>query len=115
MREADRGVGRRRVGPPREARRLILDAAERLRNSASPETVASRDVPLDFLQPCDDAGALGRIGPYVVTEVVGQGGMGIQTAPAYSLLCAHLILGEPLGEELDGLDAADFAARSLRS
>lgn len=46
---------------------------------------------------------------------VGQGGMGIQTAPAASLLCARLILGEPLGEELDGLDSADFAPRSLRS
>ena len=46
---------------------------------------------------------------------VGQGGMGIQTAPAASLLCARLILDEPLGQELDGLDAADFAPRSLRS
>lgn len=39
---------------------------------------------------------------------VGQGGMGIQTAPAASLLCARLILGEPLGEELAGVDASDF-------
>ncbi|QIK96232.1 FAD-binding oxidoreductase [Sphingomonas sp. HDW15A] len=46
---------------------------------------------------------------------VGQGGMGIQTAPAASLLCACLVLGEPLGEELAGLDTADFAPRSLRS
>lgn len=40
---------------------------------------------------------------------VGQGGMGIQTAPAYSLLCANLILGQPLDPALDGLAAADFA------
>ena len=46
---------------------------------------------------------------------VGQGGMGIQTAPAASWLCARLILDEPLGEELEGLDAADFAPRSLRA
>jgi D-arginine dehydrogenase len=46
---------------------------------------------------------------------VGQGGMGIQTAPAASLLCARLILDEPLGLELDGLDAASFDPRSLRS
>jgi len=46
---------------------------------------------------------------------VGQGGMGIQTAPAASLLCARIILDEPLGEELDGLNAADFAPRSFRS
>jgi D-arginine dehydrogenase len=46
---------------------------------------------------------------------VGQGGMGIQTAPAASLLCARLILGEPLGEELSGLEAVDFDPRSPRS
>jgi D-arginine dehydrogenase len=40
---------------------------------------------------------------------VGQGGMGIQTAPAASLLCASLILGEEVS--LDGIDAADFAPR----
>ncbi len=40
---------------------------------------------------------------------VGQGGMGIQTAPAASLLCATLIRGEPLPEELAGIDPADFA------
>jgi D-arginine dehydrogenase len=46
---------------------------------------------------------------------VGQGGMGIQTAPAASLLCARLILREPLGPELAGVTAADFAPRALRS
>ena len=45
---------------------------------------------------------------------VGQGGMGIQTAPAASLLCAKLILGEPLGPELDGLDPEDVAPRARR-
>ena len=38
----------------------------------------------------------------------GQGGMGIQTAPAASLLCATLIGGEPLPAELAGIDPADF-------
>jgi D-arginine dehydrogenase len=42
---------------------------------------------------------------------VGQGGMGIQTAPAASLLCATLIRGEPLPEELKGTDPADFEPR----
>ena len=46
---------------------------------------------------------------------VGQGGMGIQTAPAASLLCARLILGEALGDELAGISAADFDPRSVRS
>ena len=45
----------------------------------------------------------------------GQGGMGIQTAPAASLLCARLIVGEPPGPELAGLDPAAFAPRALRS
>ena len=42
---------------------------------------------------------------------VGQGGMGIQTAPAASLLCANLIRGEALPAELAGIDPADFAVR----
>ena len=43
---------------------------------------------------------------------VGQGGMGIQTAPAASLLCASLIGGEPLPAELAGIDPSDFSPRS---
>ena len=39
---------------------------------------------------------------------VGQGGMGIQTAPAASLLCANIILGEALAEDLAGVSAGDF-------
>lgn len=46
---------------------------------------------------------------------VGQGGMGIQTAPAASLLCAAMIRGEPLPPELAGIDPADFAPRSTRA
>ena len=45
---------------------------------------------------------------------VGQGGMGIQTAPAASLLCASLIAGEDLPAELDGIHPTDFAPRSVR-
>jgi D-arginine dehydrogenase len=45
---------------------------------------------------------------------VGQGGMGIQTAPAASLLCASLIMGEGLPEELAGIEATDFEPRSVR-
>jgi D-arginine dehydrogenase len=41
----------------------------------------------------------------------GQGGMGIQTAPAASLLCARLITEEALGPELAGIDPADFVPR----
>jgi D-arginine dehydrogenase len=45
---------------------------------------------------------------------VGQGGMGIQTAPAASMLCAALIEREPLPEALAGIAAEDFAPRSER-
>ncbi len=41
----------------------------------------------------------------------GQGGMGIQTAPAASLLCASLIRGDRPPVELAGIDPADFAPR----
>ena len=41
----------------------------------------------------------------------GQGGMGIQTAPAASLLCASLIRGEPMPPDLEGIDPADFRPR----
>jgi D-arginine dehydrogenase len=46
---------------------------------------------------------------------VGQGGMGIQTAPAASLLCAALIKGEGLVGELSGFQPGDFAPRNIRS
>ncbi len=41
----------------------------------------------------------------------GQGGMGIQTAPAASLLCATLIRAEEMPSALNGIDPADFAPR----
>ncbi len=34
-------------------------------------------LPLDFLDPADDPAHLGRLGPFVITEVLGRGGMGI--------------------------------------
>jgi serine/threonine-protein kinase len=34
-------------------------------------------LPLDFLDPADDPAHPGRLGPFVVTEVLGRGGMGI--------------------------------------
>jgi serine/threonine protein kinase len=32
---------------------------------------------LDFLHPVEDPHALGRLGPYTITEVIGRGGMGV--------------------------------------
>jgi D-arginine dehydrogenase len=45
---------------------------------------------------------------------VGQGGMGIQTAPAASLLCESLIRGETVSRDLAGIDPTDFAPRAIR-
>jgi len=45
---------------------------------------------------------------------VGQGGMGIQTAPAASLLCAAMIRGEQLPAALAGIGPPDFAPRVRR-
>src|SRR5262249_6373260 len=38
---------------------------------------ASTDVGLDFLDPSDKPGSIGRLGHYEVREVVGRGGMGL--------------------------------------
>jgi len=38
---------------------------------------AGGEVSLDFLEPCDVRGRLGRIGPYEVIDVIGVGGMGM--------------------------------------
>jgi D-arginine dehydrogenase len=46
---------------------------------------------------------------------VGQGGMGIQTAPAASLLCAALIRSDELPDDLAGIDPEDFAPGSTRT
>lgn len=35
------------------------------------------DVSLDFLEPCETPGSLGRLGSYAILEIIGRGGMGI--------------------------------------
>lgn len=53
----------------------------RIRSSSDlthiPESVQVEDFAVDYLHPADDADALGRLGPYQVSEVIGRGGMGI--------------------------------------
>lgn len=43
----------------------------------SADVGATSRKPLDFLSPSDQPGSIGKLGMYEVTEVVGQGGMGI--------------------------------------
>ena len=38
---------------------------------------ARAELSLDFLEPCDVPGRLGKIGPYEVIDVIGAGGMGV--------------------------------------
>ncbi len=38
---------------------------------------AAEEVSLDFLDPPDEAGQIGKLGPYAVLEVIGRGGMGV--------------------------------------
>lgn len=39
--------------------------------------VTASDVPLDFLEPCDNEAMLGQLGGYEITEPIGCGGMGV--------------------------------------
>lgn len=52
-----------------------LKADEFVEGSAREGATSTR--PLDFLEPSDQPGSLGRLGSYEVSEVVGQGGMGV--------------------------------------
>ena len=57
---------------------ILSEAVRRIKEddfADRPTTGPTR--PLDFLQPSDQPGSLGRLGVYEVSEVVGQGGMGI--------------------------------------
>jgi serine/threonine-protein kinase len=44
---------------------------------SSSQTGYEIGLPLDFLDPADDPAHLGRLGPFVITAVIGRGGMGI--------------------------------------
>ena len=58
----------------------FLRAVERLQAESVVEGLPERDVEppaLDFLSPADTPGHLGRLGPYPVLSVIGQGGMGV--------------------------------------
>ena len=56
----------------------LEEAVRRMKadDSATPVPLEEGRV-LDFLEPSDSPGSLGRLGPYEVSEVVGKGGMGV--------------------------------------
>ncbi len=65
----------RPVGGDRPTEALdTLDAPEGLPGGVDPRP---DEIPLDFLQPCDAPGRLGKLGPYEVIDVTGRGGMGV--------------------------------------
>jgi serine/threonine protein kinase len=54
------------------------DGADVLAWTAAPSvTPGGAGTELDFLQPSDKPGSLGRLGPYEIVEVLGHGGMGV--------------------------------------
>lgn len=58
----------------------LAEAVRRIKTAEfgdSPSHGADSRRPLEFLEPSDDPASLGRLGPYEVSEVVGQGGMGV--------------------------------------
>src|SRR3954469_23485057 len=55
--------------------RLADDPAPRGAEDTRTEPAADADESLDFLDPSDEPGSIGRLGHYEVREVVGRGGM----------------------------------------
>ena len=60
--------------------RILLDVMDRIRSTHgedAPGTFGLDDFAVDYLHPSEDSNALGRLGPYEISEVIGRGGMGI--------------------------------------
>jgi WD40 repeat protein len=62
---------------PEAGLRRVIEASKKDAQSATEAEAPVADVPLDFLDPPQDPGHLGRLGHYEVLEVIGRGGMGI--------------------------------------
>src|SRR5579871_1642261 len=58
-------------------RRYLDDAASSSRTADPDAPRRPAEDSLDFLQPSDNPGVLGRLGSYEVLEILGRGGMGV--------------------------------------
>jgi len=76
----DAAVGHLKADSPRADETILSDAIKRMKDDQFIESGACATGPsntIDFLAPTDHPGSMGRLGNYEVTEVVGQGGMGV--------------------------------------
>ena len=77
----DAAVGHLRDETPQPSLAGMAEAIDRLKRDEFVEAAANQAAagarPLDFLEPSDQPGSIGKLGSYEVSEVVGQGGMGV--------------------------------------
>ena len=81
----DAAVGHLREQTPQPDGPVLAEALQQMKRDEFVEaawqgaaaSVNSSAKPLDFLEPSDQPGSIGRLGVYEVSEVVGRGGMGV--------------------------------------
>ena len=77
----DAAVGHLRDDTPPPVLEGMSEVLERMKGDEFVEAAVTQAAvsarPLDFLEPSDRPGSIGRLGVYEVSEVVGQGGMGV--------------------------------------
>ena len=76
----DSALGHLRDEPAQAQEPVLSDAIQRMKSEEFVDSAYQNwmsNNSLDFLTPSDQPGSIGKLGPYEVTEVVGQGGMGI--------------------------------------
>ena len=106
----------RHVGEPETAPADLALTVSSLLRGAALETLPTADgTYLGFLDPTDEPGCLGSIGPFVVTAVLGQGGFGIVLG-AYDAELDRPVAVKVLSPHLAGTAAArDRFAREARA
>ena len=81
----DAAVGHLREETPQPDGPVLAEALQQMKRDEfvdaawqqASESAHSSVKPLDFLEPSDQPGSIGRLGVYEVSEVVGRGGMGV--------------------------------------